>query len=200
MDAEHQLANAHKEWVDANWLVLAYLDNPTIRVDARMLDRILADESDIVFGFDEMTASLRIMGGERVARHIADSLAPYTRSAPLLKADVYEHSKRRLAAINGLVGPKSVPAVLYNSEPVWASDKTLYIGDFAVCSLAKVDRCSVLGTELQVPNGWLQAGLAMFVVAARHENVEVLMQRISDYEARCAAVVSDQDGSGKLDY
>src|SRR5687768_10323204 len=64
------------ERVDGYWLVLEYPNNPTIRLDARVLDRIFVDDGELVVSVDETAIRISISGGEHVAMVIAEQLGP----------------------------------------------------------------------------------------------------------------------------
>lgn len=195
MDEERPIDGITKERVDGAWLALDYPENPTIRIDARLLDRILVDDDDVLLTIGETTVALTITRGVGGARDIAERLFPYTRSAPITQAEVYEDAKRRLEAANSRESYRAEPALFFGSEGVYASDEILYIGDFR-CLISDVERYEALGAVIPLPNGGgMQAALAMLVVAARQrrEDLTVLSRRIADYETRVAkALVANQ--------
>ena len=90
------------ERADGHWLVLVYTDNPTIRFDARRLDRILADDGGLILAVADAKIVLRVTGGFEAGQQIAESLAPYTRSAPITRPEAYEEAKRQLDVARGI--------------------------------------------------------------------------------------------------
>ena len=77
------------ETTEGSWLVLAYVKNPEIRIDARFLDRVFADDGHLVLAVGEVAIQAGIFGGERLARELAEALTPYTRGSSALHPDAY---------------------------------------------------------------------------------------------------------------
>ena len=181
-----------QERVESYWLVLDYTDNPTIRLDARLLDRVLVDDRDLVLEVDNTVIALRITGEEGTVYELAERLAPYTRSAPMTQQDVYEDAKRRLARI-AAKDERMAPWLFFGSDPVRVSDEIVYIGEFA-CTLSDAVRYARVGAALPLPNGAMQAGFVMLVVAARKrtDDAAMLTRRIIEYETRLQAGISQE--------
>ena len=183
------VSGRERERVEGCWLVLDYPDNPTIRLDARLLDRVLVADEDIVLTVDEVTVALRIADGANAARYISERLAPYTRSAPISQPDVYEDAKRRLEAAisqqNERLATTSRAALLFGDQVVSASDDILYVGDFA-CLISDVKSYASVSAALPLPGGAMQAALGLLIVAARQrrDDPSALAKRIAEYEAR----------------
>ena len=194
MEQRNQLGPGNREWVIGSWLNLSYATNPTIRLDASVLDRVLADDQDLILTSNDFTLALPITGA--VARDLAEAMAPYTRTAPIIRPEVYEVAKQRLEEIKGR-GPNARPAAMFvANEPVIVSNEIVYVGSFH-CRISDVARYSSVRAAIPLPNGWLQAGLVMLVVADRYRTQEysgALALRIAEYEkcnARGAADVAD---------
>src|ERR1041385_8902520 len=151
MNDEHTTKRSPQERVESYWLVLDYIDNPPIRLDARLLDRVLVDDRDLVLEVDDTVIALRITGEEGTVYELAERLAPYTRSAPITQQDVYEDARRRLARI-AETDERMAPRLFFGSDPVRVSDEIVYIGEFA-CTLSDAARYSRVGAALPLPNG-----------------------------------------------
>jgi hypothetical protein len=192
MNDEHMTKRSPQERVESYWLVLDYTDNPTIRLDARLLDRVLVDDRDLVLEVDNTVIALRITGEEGTVYELAERLAPYTRSAPITQQEVYEDARRRLARI-AEKDERMAPRLFFGSDPVRVSDEIVYIGEFA-CTLSDAARYSRVGAALPLPNGAMQAGFVMLVVAARKrtDDAAMLSRRITEYETRLRAGISKE--------
>jgi hypothetical protein len=183
MDEEHRLADNSQERVDGSWLILSYPNNPCIRLDARFLDRILVDERDLILSVEELSVAVSI-GAVCGASSIAEQLARYTRSAPILESEMYEYTKSRLINIDKRGHQRDAPALFFGDSPVLVGDEILYIGGFA-CRILDVTRYAEVGASILLPNGSMQAALAMLVVAAsrRTEDLTALSEKIVEYES-----------------
>jgi hypothetical protein len=186
---EKRPVGGQPERAEGHWLVLAYADNPTIRFDARRLDRVLTNDGDLVLTVADAKIVLRVSSGGHIGHQIAESLAPYTRSAPITRQEAYEEAKRQLDVARGISTAPPPPALFFGEDPVRAVDDKLYIGKDC-CWIASVERYALLGAEIPLPNGRLQAALASLVIAdaARQEDdLKRLSERIKDYESRTSA-------------
>jgi hypothetical protein len=192
MDDEHTTRRPAQERVESYWLVLHYTNNPPIRLDTRLLDRVFADDRGLLLEVDGDLVVVQITGEQGTAYELADRLAPYTRSAPIAHQDVYEDARRRLARIADR-DERMAPWVFFGSDPVRVSDEVVYIGEFA-CTLSDALRYARVGAELPLPNGRLQAGLVWLIVAARKrtEDAAMLSRRITEYETRLKAGISKE--------
>jgi hypothetical protein len=192
MSDEHTTGRAPKERVESCWLVLHYTNNPPIRLDARLLDRVLVDDRDLLLEVDGNVLALRITGEEGTAYDLAEQLAPYARSAPITQQDVYEDARRRLARVADK-DERMAPWLFFGSDPVQVSNEIVYIGEFA-CTIFDAERYARVGGELPLPSGKIQAGLVMLVVAARKrtDDAALLSRRIAEYEARFKSGVSQE--------
>jgi hypothetical protein len=192
MNDEHTTKRSPQERVESYWLVLDYTANPPIRLDARLLDRVLVDDRDLVLEVDDTVIALRITGEEGTVYELAERLAPYTRSAPITQQEVYEDARRRLARI-AEKDERIAPRLFFGSDPVRVSDEIVYIGEFA-CTLSDAARYSRVGAALPLPNGAMQAGFVMLVVAARKrtDDAAMLSRRITEYETRLRAGISKE--------
>jgi hypothetical protein len=177
-------ADAVAEQDQGEWLVLSYGDNPTVRLDCTVLDRIFADGSSLVLSLETTMATLPIKAGPLHALHLAERLSMYTRSAPITTRRSYEQHKRRLATATD---PTSIPepCLWFGLDAVEVRGELLCIGDVAFRA-AQVEAYGIAGALLPHPNGLLQAALAVLALDAtfRVENVKLLAQRIAEYEAR----------------
>jgi hypothetical protein len=190
MNDEHTTNGKPQERVESYWLVLHYTDNPPIRFDARLLDRVFVNDRDLVLEVDETVVALRIIGEEGTAYKLAEALVPYTRSAPITRQDVYEDARQRLAGI-GEKGERLAPSLFFGSDPVRVSDEIVYVGEFA-CTLSDTKRYASVGAALPISDGALQAGFVLLVVAARKraDDAAILFRRITEYETRLNAGIS----------
>jgi len=181
MDEKHPIAQP-RERVDGNWLILTYKDNPPIRLDARLLDRVVANDCELILEVDDMRFGI-VMAGEEDARRVAEALAPFTRSAPITSPEAYEYAKRRLALAKSRSRDQAA-ALFFGEDSAYVSDECLYIGDF-VCLIDDVVRYSEAAAALPLPKGKMQAVLAMILVVdrTRTENVELLSRRIAEFES-----------------
>jgi len=183
MDEEHPVVENPPERVDGCWLVLDYPGNPTIRLDARLVDRIFVDDGHLIVNVDDVAIGVTISGGEHVARMVAEKLRPFTRTAPITLPEVYDDARRRLAAAcQG--GDHSSPALLFGNDVVRASNELLYVGSTAFW-LSDVEDYALTARELPLPNGKLQAALARLIIADRQrvDDQLQLSKRIAEYEA-----------------
>ena len=173
------------ERIEGYWLVLDYENNPPIRLDVRILDRIFVDDVDLVVSVDDVTIRIAISGGAELARTLAEQLAQRTRAAPITCRDVYDDAKRRLAGATrgGTVHGSSI--LLFGNDIVRASDELLYVGANAYW-LSDVEHYALEGREIPLPNGRMQAALASLVVADRNrvEDPHRLSERIAEYEKK----------------
>jgi hypothetical protein len=192
MDDEHTTKRPPQERVESYWLVLHYTNNAPIRLDARVLDRVFADDRELFLEVDDTTIAIRITGEQGTAYELAERLAPYTRSAPITQQDVYEDARRRLARIADR-DERMAPWLFFGSDPVRVSDEVVYIGEFA-CTLSDAMRYAGVGAALPLPNGHMQAGFVLLVVSARKrkDDAAMLSRRITEYETRLKAGISKE--------
>jgi hypothetical protein len=176
------------------WLVLNYPKNPTIRLDARVLDRIVASDDEIVLEANDFGIALQVRSGVAAAASIATVLAPYTRSAPMTSPETYEDAKRRLQqAMNPTAEPWPT-ALVVGDDVVTISRSTLWIGSISYPHQEIAERMASAGL-MEVPGGWLNASVAMLVIAdlyRRPEDPEALRAMIQEYEARLAEQSASQ--------
>jgi hypothetical protein len=173
------------EYAESCWLVLRYPKNPAIRLDVRVLDRILADDDRIVLDANDFGTALQVRGGPTTASSIATSLAPYTRSAPMTCPELYEDAKRRLQNAMNLTEGRRSTALVVGENVVTVSSSKLWIGEIFYWH-QQIAEWAVSGDAIKVPGGALHACLAMLVIAdlyRRPEDVAILRAKISDYES-----------------
>ena len=169
------------EHAESYWLFLAYPGNPVIRLDARALDRIFACENELVLAVDETTIGLHMLSGATGAQQLVGELAPYTSSAPITSAEMYEEAKRRLAKS----GPEMTdPRMWFGDAAIRVTRDLVFVGENAY-GMSDIERYAAVDAELPLPTGRLQAGLVMLVVAAhrRGDDLKVLSKRIAEYES-----------------
>jgi hypothetical protein len=133
------------ERAEKHWLVLEYPGNPVIRVDVRFLDRIFVVNDILVLAARDVAPRLEIAGGADVARQLAESLSSHVHTHVLPDAC-------------------SLPVVCFGSDIVRATNANLYIGDF-VCTISDAIRYAEVGASLPLPNGVMQAALALLALA-----------------------------------
>ena len=170
--------------VDRSWLVLT-CENTTIRLDARFLDRVLADDSQLILSVGEARASLDIPVDVLSASQISALLVPYTRSAQITLEEVYKDAKRRLELASRNRRDNGAFALYVGSDDVFVDDRYLRVGKFK-CLLVDVALYAQAEACLPLPTCELDARLAMLVVAARDrvEDLELLATRVAQYESR----------------
>jgi hypothetical protein len=175
-----------REQVDGHWLVLSYRNNPPIRLDIRMIDRVFAEDDTLILAVEDFPIGLPIIAGAETARSIAERLAPYTRSAPITKPEAYEDAKRRLDVARGFRSPALPPVLLVGDDPVIVGDETLSIGA-SEWKLSDVIQYADRGRHLPLSDGSLQSGLAILVIADKmrqyRDDVSILSERVAAYEA-----------------
>jgi hypothetical protein len=170
------------EHVEGYWLVLSYPENPTIRLDCRILDRILAVDDRLLLDADGTTIGLPLSGGARGAADVAAKLTPFTRSAPLTSDEAYVEAKRLLAD-NGVV-----PSHRLRLGNDWVSidDVNVVAGAWSI-AIQDVMHLSQNEENIQLGPYRIQAALIVLFIAAtvaRVENRVVLEQRVAEYEKR----------------
>lgn len=231
--------------VTDTFLVIAPPGNPTIQLDARLLDRIelvgqsptsalvasgmatagvvagalsvipggvfvcagmayLAHERfsearrrtrsrDLLLVLGDLEVALHVIDGPDAAKRIADELSPYTREAPITRAEVYEDARRRLhAQAQGKRGAsvrrELQSALVIGADVVHVNGDFLQVGTVAF-RIDEVREYALRGANLPLPGGrLLQAAMGLLVVAAedrahRGEDLEVLKRRIGQYES-----------------
>jgi hypothetical protein len=174
-----------QEGAEQHWIVLEYRGNQAIRVNARALDRILADGPRLILDIGDYAVALDMESGPEAARLIVDQLQQYTRSAPIQDDISYNLAKQIIeAAASGQRGSLSEPVLLVGDTELVARGDTLYAGDLT-CGLGEAYAAAEDGKTLGFANGSVvQAALAIIVFAHqfRVENVELLARRVAEYE------------------
>jgi hypothetical protein len=173
-----------RECAEEHWLVLEYRDNGVIRVNARALDRILADGHRLILDIGGYTVALHVASGADAARLIVEQLQRYTRSAPIHDDVSYNLAKQIVAG-----GPSlSEPVLMSGDTQIIARGDTLCAGELT-CRLEDAWAAAQEGDHaLFLSNGGsVHAELAMIVFAhqRRDEDYELLARRIAEYESRC---------------
>ena len=163
-------------------LWLFYPDNPSICINARFLDRVLADDAALVLTLDGSSAVLTVPQGDAVAVELARELSAFTRSAQISDEETYEYTKELLTACT-TQRRYTGDFVVVDGEPVRATDEMIYVGEFA-CYVADAEAYAEAAACLPLPNGQLQAALAMLVVTQwrRLEDKATLSRRVAEYE------------------
>lgn len=172
--------------VERSWLVLENPIAPTIRLDARFLDRVFADDDRLIVAVGEVMPIISIDHEPSVARKVAEQLASYTRSAQISRREVYDDAKRRLELASRGRRDNGAFALYFGNEDVYVDGKILSVGKFE-CWISDVELYAEAGANLPLPNGELPAELAMLVIAAnrRVEDLDLLARRVAEYEATC---------------
>lgn len=148
---------------------------------------------DLLLALGDLEVALHVADGPEAAKRIADQLAPYTRTAPITRPEVYEDAKRRLYVQSQGIRDESLKrelrgGLVVGSDVVHVKDKDyLQVGDqpFAIDDVREY---ALRGANLPLPNGrFLQAALGLLVVAAEErvrkgENLDELSRRVSEYE------------------
>ena len=152
-----------------------------------------ARNRDLLLALGDLEVALHVADGPDAAKHIADQLSPYTRSAPIGRPEVYEDAKRRLGA--GLAGDggraakKEIDrALAVGADTVAVNGAFLQIGQVGF-RIDEVRDYALRGANLALPGGrFLQAAMGLLVVAAEErsragEDLAALAKRIGEYEA-----------------
>lgn len=126
------------ETSERNWLVLRYPNNPPIRLDVRILDRVFAADAALYLTVETHTVALTIVSGPTAAARIAEALAPYTRSAAITSQEGYEDGKRRLDLASRNVADNAAFALYLGSPDIFYSKGNFCLGDTGICSLDEV--------------------------------------------------------------
>jgi hypothetical protein len=150
-----------------------------------------ARSRDLLLALGNLEVALHVADGAEAAKRLADSLAPYTREAPITRPEVYEDARRRLGA--QIEGRKDRArrelerGLLVGDDVVSVSDGYLSVGSVAF-RVEEVRDYAVRGANLPLPGGrLLQAAMGLLVVAADErtragEDLEALSKRIKEYE------------------
>jgi hypothetical protein len=148
---------------------------------------------DLLLTLGDLPVALHVDDDPEMVKRIADGLAPYTRQAPITRPEVYEDARRRLEAQSQGRSDASARreiegSLMVGAEIVQVMGDRLCVGttDFAI---EAVREYALRGANLPLPgNRSLQAALGLLIVAAEErarqgEDVEMLTQRIREYEA-----------------
>jgi hypothetical protein len=171
------------ETVNNHWLILNYPKNPTIRLDARVLDSISSEGRRLVLDINELTVAISVIGG-RDPGDIASRLLPFTRSAPITNLEAYEYAKRALD--NHEQEAPVETALFLGDEGVLASRTHVRIGAITL-DVRHIAMRAEEGKSLPIGRGLIQACLVMIVVADRHRSERdrvLLQQRIAAYRGQ----------------
>ncbi len=152
-----------------------------------------ARNRDLLLALGDLEVALHVADGPEAAKRIADQLAPYTRSAPIGRPEVYEDARRRLQASlagdGGRAAKKEIDrALAVGSDTVAVSGGFLQIGQVGF-RIDEVRDYALRGANLALPGGrFLQAAMGLLVVAAEErsragEDLAALSKRIGEYEA-----------------
>jgi len=147
---------------------------------------------DLLLALGSLEVALHVADGPAAAKRIADQLAPYSRSAPITRPEVYEDARRRLRAqVEGRTeaAQRSVRGGLtVGREIVEVRGDFLQVGELKAFRLTQVREYALRGANLPLPGGrLLQAAMGLLVVAAderarQGEDLDVLSERIAAYE------------------
>ncbi len=144
---------------------------------------------DLLLALGKLEVALHVEDGDDAAKRIAESLSPYTRSAPITRAEVYQDAKRRLQRQASGKNSDSLggEGLQVGDEPVFVEDGFLRVGGTSF-HVAEVRDYALRGANLPLPGGrLLQAALGLLVVVAQEraqhgEDLEALSKRIATYE------------------
>ncbi|MEE9385016.1 MAG: hypothetical protein V3V08_16550 [Nannocystaceae bacterium] len=146
---------------------------------------------DLLLALGSLEVALHVADGPDAAKNVADQLAPYSRSAPITRPEVYEDAKRRLRAqLSGrpdVAKREANGALVVGSDIVTVSEGHLMIGKVTF-RIDEVREYALRGANLPLPGGrLLQAAMGLLVVAAEArakegEDLETLTSRIAAYE------------------
>ncbi len=144
---------------------------------------------DLLLAIGNLEVMLHVADGPKAARSISEQLSPYTREAPITRAEVYEDARRRLNAVmTGKPADEEAARGLYvGTEEVKVTGDRLKVGNDAF-AIADVRDYAVRGANLPLEGGrQLQAAMGLLVVAAHEralqgEDMESLSARIASYE------------------
>jgi len=146
---------------------------------------------DLLLALGTLEVALHVADGPEAAKRIADQLAPYSRSAPITRPEVYEDAKRRLRAqLSGrpdLAQREVNGSLVVGSDVVTVSEGNLNVGKVKF-RIDEVREFALRGANLPLPGGrLLQAAMGLLVVAAetramQGEDLETLSARIAAYE------------------
>lgn len=146
---------------------------------------------DLLLALGNLEVALHVADGPEAAKQIADQLAPYTRSAPITRPDVYEDARRRLQAqLSGRDGHarrEIEGGLVVGTEVVRVEGDELVVGDLRF-PVKDVREFALRGANLPLAGGrLLQAAMGLLVVAAdararEGEDLELLSKRIAAYE------------------
>lgn len=180
MDKGSRIDSGGDVRAEGYWLILAYPNNPIIRIDSRGIDRVLADENHIVLAIGSTTPFVRVPDGPEAAALMATKLSRYTRSAPITP-DIYEYSKSRLAM--GAARSVERPIVYWGGDAVHVSHDRVYVGRLKF-RVSDVNEYAVAGADLPLHGGLIPGAIAILSIAAalRPEDSENLAERIAAYE------------------
>jgi hypothetical protein len=163
-------------------LIIARQGMQRIALDAALLDDVVAVGSDLILSVDELEVALYVADGEPTTQLIAERLAPYLRGAIITTPQVYDDAKRRLQGRE-----ETDYALLVGLDAVTVHGDELHVGA-TVLQIPELREEALAGHTLQLPDGPLQAALALLIVAAEEREGgredPTLAQRIADYEAR----------------
>ncbi|MCE9579963.1 MAG: hypothetical protein K8W52_42995 [Deltaproteobacteria bacterium] len=148
---------------------------------------------DLLLALGDLEVALHVVDGAEAAKEIAEQLAPYTRSAPITRPEVYEDARRRLDAQahgrGGKNGKRELEqALVVGGEVVHVAGDYLQVGQVGF-KIDEVREHALRGANLPLPGGrLLQAAMGLLVVAAAErarsgEDLTALAKRIGEYEA-----------------
>jgi len=173
------------ERAEGHWLVLKYDGVPGVRLDARVLDRILAHDDNLVLSIDGFVLELPLLSGPTAARNIAQDLALFTRTAPITRVEAYDDAKRRLELTRRGRTENGALVLFVGDKDVYASADWIYIGDVRVCSIEELIDRAEQGKAIQMGGHVVRAAIVLLLLAAKRRAIEdpaVLSRRIREYE------------------
>jgi hypothetical protein len=182
--SDEQELQTHREYAEQQWLVLKYRNNREIRVNARALDRILADGHRLILDVYDYAVAVHVKSGPDVAALIVEQLQKYTRSAPIHDSVSYMLAKQRLAGMHRREAWPVEPILFLGGVEMVVRENLLWIGDES-CSFDVLYEGTINGDLLWLSNGdAIQSELALIVFAhqRRVEDLDLLAKRVAEYE------------------
>lgn len=179
-------------FADEHWLVIVPPDgSPPLRIDARIFDRIMVDDDVLTLSLNDYPPfQIEVPSGYACALALTNALTPFTRSAPITNANVYEYAKWRLAMSRDpptetfrLLPDMHPPLVLLGRDRVHPTGEHVCIGRHRF-RISDVAECARDGSAIELDEGSIPAMVVMMAVIAsrRVENAERLAARIAEYE------------------
>ena len=184
MDEAYRLELSDQMYTANSWLVLEYRANPSIRLNAVLLDRILADDDELVLAVNDYVIVV-LVHNPSLATKLAEELSPYTRSSPITRPEAYLDARRRLDVLEGSRESSRFAYLMFGDDEAHVRHNALCIGDTVIRN-QDIARYATVGAALPVGEGFLWAPIAMLLIADHlrlPESREYLSRRLRSYES-----------------